>query len=42
MAMIKTMKIAFDDINHIIFDISHVECQCVLLYIWVNECPNNR
>ena len=42
MAMIKPVEIAFDDINHIIIDISLVECHCVLFYIWVSECPNYR
>ena len=37
--MIKPMEIAFDDINHIIIDISLVECHCVLSNIWVSESP---
>ena len=39
MAMIKPMEITFDDIKHIIIDISLVECHCILLYILVSECP---
>ena len=36
------MEIAFDDIKHMIIDILLVECQCVLFYIWVSECPQYR
>ena len=42
MTMIKPMEIVFDDINHIIIDMSLVECYFVLFYIWVSECPNYR
>ena len=34
------MEIAFNDIKHIIIVILLFECNCVLLYIWVSECPN--
>ena len=33
--MIKPMEIVFDDINHIIIDMSLVECYFVLFYVFV-------
>ena len=42
MAMTKPMEIANDDMNYIIIDLSLIEGPCLLLYIWVSECPNYR